>query len=140
MVKEFHTTFGMTVNGPVTYDEIAFRMRLMAEEFREVSEAAENLAVAADAIKVWDDDEHITSQFIEYMQALAKELVDLQYVAEGTGVSLGFNMDAGRALVHEANMSKLGADGKPVLREDGKIMKSNMYKQADMFSVLPRAS
>ena len=34
--------------------------------------------------------------------------------------------------VHTSNMSKLGEDGKPVYREDGKVMKGPNYKPADL--------
>lgn len=40
-------------------------------------------------------------------------------------------------LVHESNMSKLGDDGKPVRREDGKVLKGPNYKAPDL-SVLLR--
>jgi len=39
-------------------------------------------------------------------------------------------------LVHESNMSKLGEDGKPVRREDGKIMKGANYKAPDLYSLI----
>jgi len=41
--------------------------------------------------------------------------------------------------VHRANMSKLGADGQPVLRDDGKVLKSERYSPPDVAAVVARA-
>ena len=41
-------------------------------------------------------------------------------------------MDAIFDRVHESNMSKLGDDGKPIYREDGKVLKSSKYKEPDL--------
>jgi len=86
----------------------ALRVRLLHEEFNEVTTA------------------------ISYKQnkaAILKELCDLVYVAVGFADTFGWNFDVAFNRVHASNMSKLGEDGKPIYREDGKIMKSNMYKE-----------
>ena len=44
-------------------------------------------------------------------------------------------MDAIFDKVHESNMSKLGDDGKPIYREDGKVLKSSNYKEPDLSGV-----
>lgn len=61
-------------------------------------------------------------------------LCDLQYVLDGAFLALGFAAvkDKAFAEVHRANMSKLGADGKPVRREDGKILKGPSYKPPNL--------
>lgn len=64
--------------------------------------------------------------------AIAQELADLVYVAYGTALVYGIDLDAAIAEVHRANMSKLDSDGKPVLREDGKVLKSECYQAPDM--------
>jgi hypothetical protein len=38
--------------------------------------------------------------------------------------------------VHRSNMSKLGEDGRPLLREDGKVLKSHLYKPPNVCGVL----
>jgi predicted HAD superfamily Cof-like phosphohydrolase len=63
---------------------------------------------------------------------VAQELADLVYVAYGTAVSLGIDLDAALAEVHRSNMSKLGPDGQPILREDGKVLKGPYYIPPDM--------
>jgi predicted HAD superfamily Cof-like phosphohydrolase len=61
-------------------------------------------------------------------------LTDLQYVLDGTYLSLGLASLKGKAFdeVHRSNMSKLGADGKPIYREDGKVLKGPDYSPPDL--------
>lgn len=72
----------------------------------------------------------------EELTELAKELADLVYVAYGTAVSFGIDLDAVIAEVHRSNMSKLGEDGKPLLRADGKALKPPGYVPPDLTGVL----
>ena len=57
-----------------------------------------------------------------------KELSDLIYVCYQYAENMGWDLDEALRRVHESNMSKLGEDGKPVLRSDGKVLKGNNYK------------
>ena len=108
MVKEFHDAFGVT-NGdrpefpPISTREL--RMDLIDEEYNELVDA-EN-----------DGD----------LVAVADALADLQYVINGMALQYGIDLDACFAEVHASNMSKLGADGKPIYREDGKVLKGPNY-------------
>ena len=52
---------------------------------------------------------------------------DLQYVLSGAAVALGLDIQTAFIRIHNSNMSKLGEDGKPVYREDGKIIKGPDY-------------
>lgn len=45
---------------------------------------------------------------------------------------MGLDGDRGFTVVHNSNMSKLGSDGRPIYREDGKVLKGPNYKPADM--------
>ncbi len=111
-LKSFHKAFGhptdeeyITGGNNATK---ALRVRLLHEEFTEVTSA------------------------ISYKQnkaAILKELCDLVYVAVGFADTFGWNFDVAFNRVHTSNMSKLGENGKPIYREDGKIMKSSMYKE-----------
>lgn len=65
-------------------------------------------------------------------EELAKELADLLYVVYGAADAFGIPIDAVFREVHKSNMSKLGTDGKPVRREDGKVMKGPNYKAPDI--------
>jgi len=57
-----------------------------------------------------------------------KELCDILYVVYGYAHRCGYDLDTAFNRVHESNMSKLGEDGKPIYREDGKVMKGPNYK------------
>jgi predicted HAD superfamily Cof-like phosphohydrolase len=88
---------------------VCLRYDLMAEELAEVDQAM------ADVLHVED------------LPDLAKELADLLYVVYGTAVTFGIDIDKVFAEVHSSNMSKLGVDGKPIYREDGKVLKGPNY-------------
>lgn len=118
MITEFHLVYGQAAPKAAGYLSPAvqrLRFDLIAEEFREYREAAEH----------------------GNFEAIAKEIADLVYVVIGTAVAHGFvRFDEIFAEVHRSNMSKLGRDGKPVLREDGKIMKGDDYQPPDIASLL----
>lgn len=56
-----------------------------------------------------------------------KELADLIYVCYQYAASQDWDLDEAMRRVHKSNMSKLGPDGKPIYRADGKVMKSPKY-------------
>jgi predicted HAD superfamily Cof-like phosphohydrolase len=68
--------------------------------------------------------------------AIAKELCDLLYVVYGMGITFGIPVDECFAEVHRSNMSKLGPDGKPIYRADGKVLKGPDYFEPDLRKVL----
>lgn len=70
--------------------------------------------------------EHTAEDFD--IKKAAKEATDLLYVTYGYIQELGVDPDLTFKAVHESNMSKLGDDGKPIYREDGKVMKGPNYK------------
>lgn len=104
MVEEFHRAFNHPIgNGPVhiLLEDAEKRADWMREEIDEYLEAVE----AGDLVDVYD------------------AILDILYFAIGTAVVHGMEIDPGFAAVQSSNMSKLGADGKPVYGEDGKIQK-----------------
>ena len=115
-VREFHETY----NCPIRIVPIAnppetdLRVELILEETEEyyAAVAAEDVVEIADA------------------------LADLVYVAYGAALTHGIDLDAVLAEVHRSNMSKLGADGRPVLREDGKVIKGPNFRRPDVAGVL----
>jgi len=58
-----------------------------------------------------------------------KELADLVYVCYQYAENLGWDLDEALNRVHTSNMSKLGEDGQPIRREDGKVLKGPNYKE-----------
>ena len=57
-----------------------------------------------------------------------KELADLVYVCYQYAENLGWDLDEALNRVHVSNMSKLGTNGKPIRREDGKVLKGPNYQ------------
>jgi predicted HAD superfamily Cof-like phosphohydrolase len=109
-VRQFHYAFDVSAplspTARVDAELRLSRQALMQEELRELLEAMES----------------------EDVVAIADGLADLLYVAFGTAVAYGIPMDQVFAEVHSSNMSKLGADGKPIIGEHGKRLKGPLYR------------
>lgn len=106
MVRDFHRLYGHAEGkegpvGLVQADVEALRRRLMEEELQETLEAIDRQDVVG----------------------IADGLADLLYVVFGTCVSYGIPMDEVFAIVHSANMRKVGPDGIPMRDAGGKTMK-----------------
>ena len=63
-----------------------------------------------------------------FREEALKELSDLAYVCYQYAANMGWDLDEALRRVHESNMSKLDIGGKPIYREDGKVLKSKNYK------------
>lgn len=134
MVREFHVAFGLPVQDSPTIPDakrVALRRRLISEEFKEVMEEFSTIES-----KLQKESYHSAQDAYQDIARLAKELSDLRYVIEGTEVEFGIPGDAVYAEVHRSNMSKLGPDGKPIRRSDGKVLKGPDYSEADIHTVL----
>ncbi|MGW1069327.1 pyrophosphohydrolase domain-containing protein [Streptomyces aureus] len=119
LVRAFHQAFGLDVRGTpteVSPELAAHRGELLAEEAAEVAE------VAVDGP----------------LDRLAHELADVVYVAYGTALVHGIDLDAVIAEIHRANMTKIGPDGHVARRSDGKVLKGEHYRAPDVSEVLRR--
>lgn len=110
-VLEFHKAFGLDIATDTgKFDKYSplqqLRAKLDQEEWNELTTAFNN----------------------EDKANLIKEIIDLQYVLLGHLVVMGIDGDEAFDMVHRSNMSKLDDDGKPIFREDGKVLKSHNYK------------
>ena len=65
-------------------------------------------------------------------EACLKELADLVYVCAQYAENMDWDLEQALRRVHKSNMSKLGDDGKPVKRKDGKVLKGPNYKPPDL--------
>ena len=65
-----------------------------------------------------------------------KELADLVYVCYQYAENMGWFLDEALDRVHKSNMSKLGEDGKPIYREDGKVLKGPNYQPPDLSDII----
>lgn len=106
------------------------RLCLIREEAEEVEDAVCLLADKVFNAELLGID--MTEEIKAAKAALLKELCDLQYVLSGFAVTFGLPLDEAFKRVHESNMSKLGLDGKPIYREDGKVLKGPNYKKPDL--------
>ncbi len=66
------------------------------------------------------------------MTDVADALGDMLYVVYGMAHAFGLDIDQCFREVHVSNMSKLGEDGKPIYREDGKVIKGPHYKPPNL--------
>lgn len=116
-VKDFQTAVGQHVGTKPEFPDMHernLRMKLMSEEFNEYMEGEQK-----------DDIENV-----------AKELADIIYIVCGTAASYGIPLDTVFDEVHKSNMAKLGPDGRPKRREDGKILKPDGWTPPDIKSIL----
>jgi predicted HAD superfamily Cof-like phosphohydrolase len=122
MVREFHDAFGInSIEQPsveMNRKIKQLRFDLMEEENQEYLEAALN-----------DD-------LVEVADALG----DMLYILCGTILAHGMQhkIEAVFTEIHRSNMSKLDADGKPVYREDGKVLKGPNYFKPEIVSILEK--
>ncbi len=65
-----------------------------------------------------------------------KELADLVYVCYQYAENMGWFLDEALDRVHQSNMSKLGEDGKPIYREDGKVLKGPDYEPPTLMDLI----
>ena len=108
--KEFRTKYNLKSSR--SKDKRSYQKNLIVEEFKEFLEAEgmlfrKNATIESEALK---------------------ELADLIYVCYQYAENMGWLLDEALDRVHLSNMSKLDAEGKPVYREDGKVLKGPNYK------------
>ena len=119
-VQAFHEAFKIGYANTPTVDlpeQIKLlRFRLMEEENQEYIEAAKN------------------NDLVEVADALG----DMLYILCGTILSHGMQHKIEEVFeeIQRSNMSKLGADGNPIYREDGKVMKGPNYFKPDIAKIL----
>jgi len=97
------------------------QISLIAEEYREFIDAAE-----------------VSLSYIQNprsREAALKELADLVYVCFQFAAAAGWELDEALDRVHESNLSKL-VDGKPLKREDGKVLKGPNYKKPTLIDLI----
>ena len=68
----------------------------------------------------------------EHKENALKELADLVYVCYQYAENMQWNLDEAMDRVHKSNMSKLDEYGKPIYREDGKVLKGPNYKPPNL--------
>ena len=121
-VQTFHEAFGLGVKeSPTAKLELSknlLRYKLKREENEEYLDAANN------------------KDLVEVADALG----DMLYILCGTIIEHGLQYKIEEVFneIQKSNMSKLGADGKPIFREDGKVLKGPNYFRPDLKSILDK--
>ena len=119
-VKEFHTSFEIGFSEIIKSDlgesKNVLRYNLMKEENEEYLDAVQN------------------NDIVEIADALG----DMLYILCGTIIEHGLHdkIEAVFDEIQRSNMSKLGEDGKPIYREDGKVMKGPNYFKPDFSKII----
>ena len=147
-VREFQKTFDPKHNMLFPYalenaydlgeaeKTLNLRLDLIQEEVDELKIAIYKLLIC-----IYDArDKHVSvNRWLEYSNdkhwndwhdakvEVADALGDILVVTIGTAIALGFDIEKIMRRIHESNMSKLGPDGKPIYRKDGKVMKGPDY-------------
>ncbi|MAZ71990.1 MAG: hypothetical protein CMC70_02475 [Flavobacteriaceae bacterium] len=121
-VHQFHTAFGLGIKETPTADlgikKNLLRYELMREENEEYLEAAN------------------TNDLVEVADALG----DMLYILCGTIIEHGMQHKIEEVFneIQRSNMSKLGADGKPIYRKDGKVLKGPNYFKPNIQEILDK--
>ena len=114
-VREFMEAFEQEVKKKPEWpdaDTVNLRVDLIEEEYDELKQA------------IYSHNGSMTD--------VADALCDILYVVYGMAHSYGIDIDECFREVHVSNMSKLGEDGKPIYREDGKVVKGPNYRPPDL--------
>ncbi len=119
-VRVFHETYNLPVENTLIdlkadHSKLrALRVELLREEFQE----------------------YLDGEQADDMTEIADALGDIIYIACGTAVAYGIPLDKVFSEIHRSNMSKLGEDGKPIYREDGKVLKGPNYTPPNIDAIL----
>ena len=116
--KEFRTKYHL--KNSQSREKRTYQKNLIVEEFKEFLEADSLL---------YRDNPTVTAEGL-------KELADLVYVCYQYAENMNWFLDEALNRVHESNMSKLDEDGKPIYREDGKVLKGPNYKPPDLTDLI----
>ncbi len=120
MVKEFHDAFKIGNEeipiAAIEEKDYLLRYKLMREENEEYLEAAEN------------------GDLVEIADACG----DMLYILCGTLLKHGLQYKIEEVFkeIQSSNMSKLDGNGEPIYREDGKVLKSDLYFKPDIKKIL----
>ena len=118
--RKFREAFGQEMLDSVSrYGFVKSKLYQMQTAL--VAEEATEFLAAADELYADPDNAKRKEEFL-------KELSDLVFVCYQHAAAFGFDLDTAMDRVFESNMSKLGEDGNPIYRDDGKVLKGPNYK------------
>ena len=148
LVRIFHSIFGHPIAERLTPGDKKLRelrVKLIAEELTELCQAlGVRLAIDHDPRLAEEDGRNYTRVEAVFnndqvnLTEAADALGDLDYVVQGSNLVFGIPAEAVMTEIQRSNLSKLGEDGQPIYREDGKIMKGPNYAPPNIRHVLDR--
>ena len=135
MVVQFHQAFGLPNRlgqgkPDAMHERTELRADLIDEEFDEFLDSHQTVYVGGRRPGFYP--KLVNVDTVAYADALA----DLVYVAYGAAIEAGIDLNMVLRDVHRSNMSKLDADGRPIYREDGKVLKGPHYSAPNIKEVL----
>ena len=105
--------------------DLTMQLSLIEEEGNEFKEALDSWVSAS---KSSSDEDALYA----FKEQVIKELSDLAFVCEQMAAFLGIDLETAMCRVFRSNMSKLDENGKPMYREDGKVLKGPNYQPPDL--------
>lgn len=139
MVREFHEAFGHPVSDTLTEQTEELRLLRVRLVFEEAIELAEALGVDV-SVRPTRFEHRLSVEVLggvsPDMVEAADALGDLEYVTHGASLVFGIPQARTFEEIHRSNMSKLGEDGKPIYREDGKVLKGPNFSPPDLVRVM----
>ncbi|UFU06212.1 acyltransferase domain-containing protein [Ruania halotolerans] len=139
LVRQFHEVYQVPVGSQpsLTSDRVPMRMALIAEEFAELVSAVYGTAAGEVMEEAYTRAVRADDGARDVVEG-ADAIGDLIYVLYGMALECGIPLADVLAEIQGSNLSKLGADGRPILREDGKVLKGPGYYRPDIAAVLAR--
>ncbi len=137
-VKAFHEAFGVEMRATpgVPDDEtLALRLRLIGEEVVELFEAC-GFSCTAIEDEIADSIKRGRINGRAHLTEIADALGDIDYVAEGFRLVCGINGEPIADEIQRSNMAKLGQAGKPIRRDDGKLLKPAGWQPPQIYHAL----
>ncbi len=161
-VLGFHELYNLSIRtvalpklSDVSDEEIALRINLIAEEFKEYLDAfgvdyrleffdreEVDYNERGSSYVVKDSSPIVKPEYVKGFRdkidvvEIADASADLRYVLMGADITFGIPGDLIGAEVQASNLTKLGDDGNPIYREDGKLLKGNSFVTPDIESIL----
>lgn len=136
-VKDFHDTYGLPVKKQGELKQMDFEKMKALLELRSkliMEEAAETAAAMSDYIKLTEEKK------IEERKDAHREILDgigdTIVVCVGAALALGIDIEEVMRRIYTSNMSKLGEDGNPIYREDGKVLKGPNFFNPDFSDLI----